>query len=90
MLPEVEDKPIASLGTRFGTSGKLLTGMFLDEDWIPEQLPEDTWPNSSLDHPLPYLDSNKHPFQGLVIVGKADITPDGGYGKGEPVLNLCP
>ena len=36
MLPEVEDKPIASLGTRFGTSGKLLPGMFLDEGWIPE------------------------------------------------------
>ena len=31
MLPEVEDKPIASLGTRFDTSVKLLPGMFLDE-----------------------------------------------------------
>ena len=36
MLPEVEDKPIVSLGTRFGTSGKPLPGMFLDEGWIPE------------------------------------------------------
>lgn len=45
MLPEVEDKPIASLGNGFGTGVRLLPGMSPGEDRTQAHIYQKTLPN---------------------------------------------
>lgn len=87
MLPEVEDRPIASLGTRFGKSVKLLPGIFLDEDWTPEHSYQKTLGQ------IPALITLSLTLELLLFqvgfeIQISILSRDWWCGKGEPVLNL--
>ena len=88
MLPEVEDKAIASLGTRFDTSVKLLPGMFLDEGWTPEHSYQKTLGQ------IPALITLSLTLELLLFqvgfeIQISILSRDWWCGKGEPVLNCC-